>query len=329
MVGEIFYRLFPLPPPGGGADPLNCFYDLKEGPSGMTDFLDIAVGTVTMRPYVFVFFAFFLAAAVPHLGWKRTLLFTAGGYLIAFASEFSSINTGFPYGWYYYVDTTKSRELWVAGVPFFDSLSYVFLTYCSYSVALLLLSPVKRVGRDLVLLETCRTRRSFAALFLGSLFQVFLDIIIDPVALKGERWFLGRIYGYQETGVHFGVPLSNYLGWWLVSALLVLLLQRLAATRTGETRPAGIASTPYRLFYGPVLYLGVIVFNLAVTVSIGERLMALTGLFIVILPLAMAGTLFLRKVDRYHREELAEHVADLPWSPAAAPASPVNLGKPC
>src|SRR6185369_8566428 len=175
----------------------------------MEDFFRIALGTFTMRPYVFAFFASYLLAAVLHLGWRKTVWFTISGYLIAFASEYSSINNGFPYGWYYYLDATRDRELWVAGVPFFDSLSYVFLAYCSYATALLVLSPVKAVKRDLVSLETGTLRRSFSALLLGSLFQVFLDIIIDPVALQGNRWFLGQIYGYREAGTHFGVPLSN------------------------------------------------------------------------------------------------------------------------
>jgi uncharacterized membrane protein len=173
----------------------------------MDDILQIAIGTVTMRPYVFAFLAVYLVAASAHLGWRKTLLFTFAGYLISFISEYASINFGFPYGWYYYIEATKGRELWIAGVPFFDSLSYVFLAYCSYATALLVVAPAKSWRRDFVILETRAIRRSLAVLFLGSLFQVFLDIIIDPVALQGRRWFLGQIYGYQEPGCHFGVPL--------------------------------------------------------------------------------------------------------------------------
>ena len=84
----------------------------------MPEFLQLAAGTVSMRPYVFAFFAAYLLAAVPHMGWKRVAIFTLLGYLTAFASEFSSINSGFPYGWYYYLDKTSNRELWIAGVPF-------------------------------------------------------------------------------------------------------------------------------------------------------------------------------------------------------------------
>lgn len=288
----------------------------------MTEFFDIAVGTITMRPYVWAFFASYLVAAVLHLGWKKTIWFTIAGYLIAFASEYSSINNGFPYGWYYYIDTTRGQELWIAGVPFFDSISYVFLSYCSYAAALLVISPVKRIKGDLILLETGRLRRSFSALLLGSLFQVFLDIVTDPVALQGRRWFLGQIYGYKEVGTHFGVPLSNYLGWFLVSALLVGALQLIDKfVDSGKGTPAGVANVPFRALFAPFLYLCVVAFNLSVTLYIGENLMGLTGLLIFTLPVVMASVLFANRVNRYHEDELAEHLRDYPWSPAATGAT--------
>ncbi|UFS69015.1 carotenoid biosynthesis protein [Geomonas sp. RF6] len=296
----------------------------------MSDFLDIAVGTLTMRPYVWAFFAAYLVAAVLHLGWRKTIWFTVVGYLIAFASEYSSINSGFPYGWYYYIDATKGKELWIAGVPFFDSLSYVFLAYCSYATALLVLAPVKKVRGDLISLETGAIRRSFSALLLGSLFQVFLDIVTDPVALQGNRWFLGQIYGYREVGAHFGVPLSNYLGWWLVSAVMIAALQvidRVIGKREArrEKRPAGIKAAPYRSLYAPFLYLCVIAFNLSVTFYIGEHLMALTGIFIFTLPVVMTLVLLVNKINRYRREDLAAHLAEFPWSPASSETGKVRL----
>ena len=285
----------------------------------MGDMLGIAVGTVTMRPYVFAFFAAYLVAAVPHLGWRKVALFTVAGYLTSFVSEFSSINTGIPYGWYYYIDTTSARELWIAGVPFFDSLSYVFLAYCSYATALFVVSPVKAWRWSLVTLETHAIRHSFSVLFLGSLFQVFLDIVVDPVALQGRRWFLGQIYGYREAGTHFGVPLSNYLGWWLVSFVMIFALQVIdRRVGAGREKPAGVSDLPFRPLYGPVLYLSVIAFNLGVTVWIGERLMALTGLFIFVLPLAIAAVTIIRRTNRYRKEELSDHLRDFPWSAAAA-----------
>lgn len=277
----------------------------------MEDLWQLVMGTVTMRPYVFAFFAAYLLAAILHLGLRKTLLFTVAGYLIAFLSELSSINTGFPYGWYYYIDTTRNQELWVAGVPFFDSLSYVFLAYCSYSLALLALSPLKGWKWDLVTLETHAIRRSFAVLFLGALLQVFLDIIIDPVALQGSKWFLGQIYGYNEPGLHFGVPISNYLGWFGVSILMILVLQLI--DRSGDKKkqkPFAVRHLPLRPLLGPFLYLSVIVFNLTVAFMIGENLIAINSLFIFILPLSILTVIIARRANRYSKEELAEHLQD-------------------
>ena len=281
----------------------------------MSGWLDVALGTVTLRPYVFAFFAAYLLAAVLHLGWRAVLSFTVVGYLISFGSEVSSINNGFPYGWYYYLDTTSNRELWIAGVPFFDSLSYVFLSYCSYSTALLLLAPLRGWRWNLVPLETRSLRKSFAVLLLGSLLQTYLDIIIDPVSLQGNRWFLGQIYGYREQGYHFGVPLSNYLGWWLVSALMIFALQRLASRPTGPEPPVGVKMVPCKALIGPLLYLSVIVFNLTMAVVIGEMTIAVNGLFVIFLPLVFSLIGIVRRINRYRKDELAEFLRDYPWQP--------------
>ena len=283
----------------------------------MPHFLDIAIGTVAMRPYVFAFFGAYLLVCVPHIGWKRTMAFTLAGYSIAFGSEWLSINTGFPYGWYYYIDTTSSRELWVAGVPFFDSLSYVFLAYCSYATALLILSPLKAWRWNMATLETRRIRRSFAALLLGGILQTMLDIVIDPVALQGHRWFLGQIYGYREQGIHFGVPLSNYGGWLLTSLFMIAAFQLIDARRLDETA-AGLTAVPFRSLLGPLLYLSVLIFNITVTFVIGERFMALCGVLMFALPLILVVVLALRRANRFSKDELGDHLRDYPWSPAGS-----------
>ncbi|MDD2270943.1 MAG: carotenoid biosynthesis protein [Desulfuromonadaceae bacterium] len=283
----------------------------------MPHFLEIAIGTFTMRPYVFAFFAAFLLACVPHIGWRRTGIFTLAGYFIAFGSEWLSINTGFPYGWYYYIDTTSCRELWIAGVPFFDSLSYVFLSYCSYATALFILSPLKSWRWNLITLETRAIRRSFSALLLGSFLQTFLDIVIDPVALQGRRWFLGQIYGYREAGLHFGVPLSNYVGWLLTSFCLIAALQLVDARRLDDA-PKGAINLPFRSLLGPILYLSVLLFNIAMMLMIGERFMALCAALMFTLPILMVLVLALRRANRYSKDELGGHLRDYPWSAAGS-----------
>ena len=278
------------------------------------EFLSLLFHTVLLRPYVFVFLGVYLLGCSMHLGIKRALLFSVAGYLIAWVSEYSSIHNGIPYGYYYYIEHTKGRELWVLGVPFIDSLSYVFLAYAGYSMALMVISPVKCSGRRMYLLETKKIRGSFSARFLGALFFVYLDIIIDPVALQGHKWFLGQIYGYPERGVYFGVPIANFIGWFLVGFLMIYALQRIDRSLDTCTDYVGY-KFPWRHLMGPGLYFGVLIFNLSVTFFIGEYEMGWVGIFIVLLPTVLGYCMLTAKRSPEEiRDAIEFHLRDFPQS---------------
>jgi uncharacterized membrane protein len=254
----------------------------------MESFPALFLNTIVLRPYVFVFFAVYLIGCSMHLGLKRALLFGAAGYFITWLSEYSSIHNGIPYGLYYYIEQTKGKEIWVLGVPLMDSMSYVFLAYASYSMAHLVISPVLSVRGMPYLLETKRMRGSLAARILGALFMVYLDIIIDPVALRGGKWFLGQIYGYPSGGVYFGVPVSNFIGWLFVGFLLIWALQKIDAyLNKKRVRDYQGYRYPWRYMVGPALYVGVLLFNLWITFSIGEYTLGWVDLFITLLPAAI------------------------------------------
>jgi putative membrane protein len=133
---------------------------------------------------------------------------------------------------------------------------------------------------------------SWSVLALSVLFFALIDVIIDPVALRGDRWFLGKIYYYPEAGAHFGVPIANYLGWALVG-LLALGLFRLLEPRLGAPPPDANKSGP--LLLGAALYFGIVIFNLAMSFWIGEPLIGWTGLM---LYLPVSGLLWLRLAER-------------------------------
>ncbi len=272
-------------------------------------------GTILLRPYVFAFLTIYLAAAAAHLGWRRTLLFLPLGYSLAWLSEYSSIHWGFPYGDYFYIPSTLDRELWVSGVPFMDSLSYVFLAYCSYAMALFILSPLLLTKNRVVILETHHLRRSRQTLILGAFLFVLLDIIIDPVALRGDRWFLGQIYGYREAGFYFGIPMSNFGGWLLVGAAMIALLQVLAARRSLEpTKASMLAGIPGIGLLGPLLYAGVLAFNLAVTLWIGEYFLGIVGCLILFFPGLLVAFFTRYKHANLSPSQIAEHARDFPLS---------------
>ncbi|UCH81684.1 MAG: carotenoid biosynthesis protein [Nitrospiraceae bacterium] len=220
-----------------------------------------------------------------HLGIKRAFLFCTAGYFIAWLSEYSSIHNGFPYGYYNYIEHTKDQELWVLGVPFMDSLSYVFLAYASYSVALMINSPVMRSGRLLYILQTKGIRGSFHTRVLATVLFVYLDIIIDPVSLQGDKWFLGQIYEYPEKGVYFGVPISNFAGWFVVGYVLIYVLQKIDRYMSNKgTKDYFAQRYPGGVLIGPLLYVSVIIFMLSVTFYIRDYDLGWVGIFIFLLP---------------------------------------------
>lgn len=233
------------------------------------EILSLLWGTVLLRPYVFVFFALYLIIAVLHMGWVRSLLFTALAYSISFFSEYSSTRNGFPYGSYSYIEATRGQELWIFNLPFMDSLSFTFLAYVSYTFSLLIWSPLVKNGLDVRWAKSSADGRSLKIVFTGALLFMLMDVIIDPVAFRGDRWFLGPIYTYQEAGEYFNIPLTNFAGWFLVGAAILFCFTRLNG-RVNQLIASGGRETPAQALLGPALYFGVLAFNLFMTFYIGE-----------------------------------------------------------
>jgi len=162
-----------------------------------------------------------------------------------------------------------------------DSLSYVFLAYASFTVALLALGRGRWERGGYVLEDEPAWRPSWRTTVLAAVLMMSLDVVIDPVALRGYRWFLGQIYGYPHYGVYFGVPLSNFAGWLLVAFLMVRLLQFLATRAPASPFwNLGCRPLPCQPLLGPALYLGVLAFNLCITFWIGEYTLGWAGIFI-------------------------------------------------
>jgi putative membrane protein len=219
--------------------------------------MDLVTGTILLRPYVFGFLLAFVAAALADLGGRRALVFVVSVWPVAWLAEFASTRVGIPFGLYHYTEATRGQELYIANVPFFDSLSFVFLAYAAFCVARLI------VGE-----EPGPFTMAKLALVSGIL-MMLLDVVIDPLAVRGDRWFLGRIFYYPAGGAYFGVPVSNFVGWVTVGTIGVgLYLLRAGPPPEGRVWP-GIA-----------LYYGVLAFNLSVTVWIGEWALAVLGFLI-------------------------------------------------
>ena len=243
------------------------------------DFLCLFFNTILLRPYVFLFLAVALFVGQRLIGWRRTGLLFGITWATAFVCEFASTRIGFPFGDYYYTGSTHGRELYLSNIPFMDSLSFTFLIFASYCLALVFYLPCESLGTHSKQDGVLPVITPWSVVLLTSLFFMFIDIVIDPVALRGNRWFLGEIYGYPDPGIYFGVPLANFAGWMVVGLVAMSGYRFMEQCGWAESFST-MKFNPRYLLLGCGLYYGVLFFNLSITLWIGEPLLAMVGCFI-------------------------------------------------
>ena len=232
--------------------------------AGLASVAGQLVGTFQLRPYVFGFLAFFLVAGLRDLGRARTVTFLLWGGAVALVAELVSTRVGIPFGLYHYTGDTRTAELFLGNVPFFSPLSFPFLAYAAFCLARRTLGPgwvATRAGRARMVAMS------------GAL-MMLLDVVIDPLAVRGGRWFLGHIFYYPDGGLYFGVPLSNFLGWLVVGWITF------GGIVWAEAPPGREATDPGEPGLGIALYYLVLAVNLSVTLWIGEELIAAAGIVV-------------------------------------------------
>jgi hypothetical protein len=222
---------------------------------------------LTGRWYSYLPWAVVGAVVWRQFGWRRAAALVIGGWAIAFAAEWASTaGPGIPFGVYHYRTAGLKHDWTVLGVPIFDSISFTWLSFCSYSLA-------GALGA-----------RGSRRLVVGAIAMVAIDLAVDPVALRGSSWWLGSIYRYPTGGPSwYGVTLLNYVGWLVVGAALQLWLRLCLSEFPGGQR--------WSLWPSAVLLLGVMVQSTVLAFLFGVGPSALAGLLLLAVcgPFALMG----------------------------------------
>ncbi len=279
------------------------------------NFFTKLIYTFSNRWYVLVFLFFYILIGLVTIGGKKLLIHCLIGYFVAFLCEAISIRYAFPFGLYKYVPDVIQKELSLFGVPVWDSLSFVFLTFFPYQVSILLYSPLIKEKR--LNIKTAHTKKiihSLPVIITAVFLMVMLDVIIDPLTLQGKKWFLGHLYFYPGGGSHFGVPISNYLGWGFTGLVILFFytridkyfLQKIKLTKTQKL------NLPYKSLYGLVMYYGIIGFNVVITFYMGLYEIGMSGLIVIAFPSVLISVFFLKKNNYATHEEIQAHKRDFP-----------------
>ena len=214
----------------------------------------IILSTIISRWYAVAFVAGFFWSASRERGWKGALRFWLIASAIAMVFEYTSTHTGFPYGNYDYTGQTRGDELYISNVPLFVPLAHAVLMWAGRAIAI--------VG--------FRARSRSTIPWLAALATVLVDLVVDPVSLHGRDWFLGDMYRWDNASGYLGVPITNFLGWYLVAWMVFFIDE---ALDVGKERRFDALS-------GITLALAVMVFNVVIALGIRQWRVAFSGMII-------------------------------------------------
>ncbi|MCD6348412.1 MAG: carotenoid biosynthesis protein [Candidatus Korarchaeota archaeon] len=148
--------------------------------------------------------AFFLVSVILSLRvWRGAWILPLSGSLVGYISEYLGVKYGFPFGHYEY-EAFKGAAL--LNVPIPIVVAWGMYLYTCYLAASPYASGIRR-------------------LVLSAFLMVILDLAVDPVMVE-----LG-IWRWERMGPWFGVPTSNFVGWFLTSLIALLVYRSLAAQR--------------------------------------------------------------------------------------------------
>ncbi|EWG67553.1 MULTISPECIES: carotenoid biosynthesis protein [unclassified Enterobacter] len=141
---------------------------------------------------------------VRRYGVRSILFFSVVTFLVSNAYENISVLTGFPFGNYHYVS-----GLFLLYVPIEIGPIYIALGYISWVTAATILD---RADEHL----DCRTRagrvNTIILPMLAAAMMTAYDLGTDSMAAGiAKQWV------WHDGGGVFGVPYTNYLGWWLAT----------------------------------------------------------------------------------------------------------------
>lgn len=130
-------------------------------------------------------------------GKKNILIFFLITWLVSFFFENLSIATGFPFGFYHY-----SPTLGFLTVPLIIIFAYFSIGYLAWMLSHVL------TGQYTKKLEG---KQIFIVPFVAAFLMVMWDLTVDPISST-----LQGLWVWTTPGAYFGVPISNFFGWFLV-----------------------------------------------------------------------------------------------------------------
>jgi len=232
-------------------------------------------------------FAFVILQLYNTLKLRKAVVFIAITWTFGLMSEWLGASYGLVFGHYHY----NIAPFYFGSVPLMTPFSWVIIIYFSYGVTNLLYSSLggfrfgfKRYAVPMTLITIPAVLASIDATVATN-----LDLLLDPVSVApgvaGWVWVGG--------GPFFGVPISNFIGWFLVT-FLAMFIFRAYQNAEHPTAP----TLPETDFRAPMMYFAYLLVQSGLAIGIGRSEFVLIGVGAMSPFLLFSLLCWIRKVTR-------------------------------
>jgi putative membrane protein len=161
-------------------------------------------------------FAFSLTYAIARHGTGRAIAMLVASFTVALTLEYLGSSYGFLFGDYGYTD--RLGPMLLGKVPAIIPIAWFMMLYPAWATSDFLLMRGKAWPAQAP--PNAGMRVAFAALAMTA-----WDLSLDPRMVADGNWT------WQTAGPYFGIPLSNYLGWFVTAALIYAIWHALIGAR--------------------------------------------------------------------------------------------------
>src|SRR6266480_4562120 len=165
--------------------------------------------------------AFALLHGAVRYHWSGILTLLVICLVVSNVLENTSILTGFPFGHYYYTSGLGPKLFLV---PLLIGPAYFGTGYLAWVLSTVLIGDVRPKANAFT---------TFAVPFMASFMMVAWDLGMDPTSST-----IRHLWIWEQGGGYFGVPLTNYLGWfftvYVFFQFFALYLRLRKASHEGE-----------------------------------------------------------------------------------------------
>lgn len=157
------------------------------------------------------------------LGVFRGMSLVALSFTMGLVFEIVGVNYAMVFGGHYFYDTAIQPR--ILDVPLLIPLIWAGFIYAGYSIVSSFFVWLNR-GGPCAIRHRIIFKVSFAAL--SALVVLAIDLVMEPLQVAAGNW------RWLEGGRYFGIPAGNFLGWFLVAFISILIFAILQEHLPGQ-----------------------------------------------------------------------------------------------